>query len=233
MLVLELVSNAYRLSGIVAQGFENISNDEPSIGLSLLNDILAEYSISGSMITYYTFNNFPAVIGQEIYNISNLVEIETMTFNINDVRYNMIRDNRRRYFGQSRVDDLLSLPFHYYAERQLGGMRIYLYFLPSQAYLMKIEGKYALTNVTLQTQLTGILEDYYVLYLKYALAQRIADYYCWQFPEQNKATLESLYNQINNFGGVDLNLNINPLFTKQNLGIYGQANLGKGWTVSG
>jgi hypothetical protein len=231
MLVIELISDSYRLSGIVAQGFENISNDEPGIGLTLLNDLLAEYSISGSMITYYTYTNFDTIIGQETYNIPNLVEIDTLTFNINTVRYNMIRDNRRRYFGQSRVDDLKSLPFHYYAERQLGMMVIYLYFIPSDIYVMKIEGKYSLSQVTLQTDLSPLLEHFYILYLKYALAKRIADYYDWPFSQQNMGTLESLYNQINNFAGVDLNVNMNPLFTKQNVGIYGQANLGKGWTT--
>jgi hypothetical protein len=208
---------------------ETISSTETDDGLDLLNDIIAEQSINGSFIPYTSHPTFNTVQGQEIYTIPNLVEISELTFNIDStVRFPMIRDTQRKYFGSGRVDDLQSLPFHYYAERQLGVMLIYLYFIPDKAYQMNISGKYALQEVALFDDLSSILDRFYLSYLKYKLAKRVCDFYSETFPPQLEPTLKGLENDINKFTGTDLSIKRHSMFRNNNFN-YAQANLGRGW----
>jgi hypothetical protein len=228
MNTLELINNAYYLSGILSRDFETISASQTSDGLEILNDVLAEKSISSALIPYYSHTTFNTVVGQETYTIPNLVNIAELTFNIGDVRYQMIRDSQKRYFGTGRVDNLNSLPFHYYAERQLPGMELYLYFIPEQVFEMKITGKYSLQELTLFDDLDPIFNRFYKSYLKYFLAKRLCDFFGHTYPDQLKPTLKGLEEQINKMVGVDLSIDRQSMFRKNYFG-YGQANLGNGW----
>lgn len=228
MNTLELITSAYYLSGILSRGFEAISDEQTSDGIELLNDVLSEKSISSALIPYYSHTTFNAVPGQEVYSVPGLVDIRELTFNIGDVRYPMVRDTQKRYFGKGRVDDLKSLPFHYYAERQLGEMLLYLYFIPDKDYEMKITGKYALQQLELFDDLDSILDRFYVSYLKYLLAKRICDFYGQIYPQSLEPTLVGLEDQINKMVGTDLSITRNSMFRKNYFG-YGQANLGRGW----
>jgi len=229
MNTLELITKAYYLSGILARGFETISAEQTSDGLDLLNDILAEKSISSALIPYYSHATFNATPGVAEYTIPNLVDIREFTFNIENVRYPMVRDSQKKFFGSGRVDDIQNLPFHYYAERQLGGMLLYLYFTPNQDYEMNITGKYALQQLELFDDLDQILDRFYVSYLKYYLAKRICDFYGQTYPPQLEPTYRGLDAQLNKMVGTDLSINRDSLFSK-NYFNYGQANLGRGWT---
>jgi hypothetical protein len=229
MNTLELITKAYYLSGILARDFETISDTQTADGLDLLNDILAEKSMSTALIPYYTHATFNAVPGQEVYTIPNLMDIRQLTFNINDVRFPMVRDTQKRYFGEGRVDNLENLPFHYYAERQLGAMLIYLYFLPNEAYEMKITGKYSLQQLDLFDDLDTILDRFYTSYLKYHLAKRICDFYGQTFPEQLIPTYKGLEAQLDKMVGIDLSITRDSMFRRNYFG-YGEANLGRGWT---
>lgn len=228
MNTLELITKAYYLSGILSRGYETVSSEQTTDGLDILNDILAEKSISSSYIPYYSHAEFNTVIGQEIYDIPGLVDITELTFNIQTVRYPMIRDNQQRYFGDGRVDNIQNLPFHYYAERHLGGMRIYLYFTPSQVFQMKITGKYALQELALFDTLDTILDRFYVSYLKYYLAKRLCDFYGVSYPPNLMSTYVGLNAQIDKMVGVDLSIKRESMFRRDHFG-YGQANLGRGW----
>jgi hypothetical protein len=228
MNTLELITNAYYLAGILSRDFETISATQAVDGLELLNDVLAEKSISSALIPYYSHTVFNTVAGQEEYVIPNLVDITQLTFNIGDVRYQMIRDTQKRYFGSGRVDDIESLPFHYYAERQLGGMRFYLYFVPDQDFEMKVTGKFALSELGQFDDLDLVFDRFYKSYLKYFLAKRLCDFYGHTFPDQLKPTLRGLEEQLNKMVGVDLSINRQSMFRKNYFG-YGQANLGRGW----
>ena len=228
MNTLELITKAFYLSGILGRSFEVISDEQTSDGLDLLNDVLAEKSITTSYIPYYTHTTFNTVIGQDIYTIPGLVDLSNLTFNIGDVRYPMVRDTQRRFFGQGRVDNIQSLPFHYYDERQLGGMLIYLYFVPSQDFVMNITGKFSLQEVALFDDLSLILDRFYISYLKYFLAKRICDIYGQTFQSELMQTLIGLDAQINKLVGVDLSIPRNSQFNRNRFG-YAYANLGNGF----
>ncbi|MFA6080717.1 MAG: hypothetical protein WC753_04565, partial [Candidatus Gracilibacteria bacterium] len=116
------------------------------------------------VIPYYQEYDFDAVAGQEEYFVPNLVNAETLTFNIGPVRYSTSPMGRKAYFGSGRVDNIQSLPFDWHAERVLGGSNIFLYFVPNTNYPIKIWGKFGFDNVTFNQDLLLIYDEYYVDY---------------------------------------------------------------------
>ena len=222
----ELITSAYYFSGIRSRDLETVSGSDTADGLRLLNNILSEYSINPEMINYFVHSSFNAVPGQEQYDIPGLIELSTITFNIGDVRYEMRRDTRKTYFGNDRVDNILSLPFHFYAERILGGMRIYLYFVPDQNYVMKLNGKYSYENITDPSQDLSSFENFFLSFLEYELGARLCEYFNVAFPAQAMNTLVSTRRKINNMVGVDLTISKTSMFPPKTVDIYVVANIG-------
>jgi len=108
---LTLITRAWYLSGIVARNLETVSGDQITDGLFLLNVLLDFKASDIRLIPYFTRYAGTFVIGQEKYNIPGLFHIETMTFNLGDVRYPMQSMTRDNYFGLGRVNNINSLPF--------------------------------------------------------------------------------------------------------------------------
>jgi hypothetical protein len=155
--VLQLITNAYYISGVVSRDFQTVSGSQYQDGLQMLNEILADKTVEDDMIPYFQKLSFPAVQGQEKYFIQNLIELETLVFFIDTVRYEMRNIERRRYFGSSRANNIQSLPFTYHVERETGGASIYLYFLPNTNYPMEAWGQFGLSSVALNQDLTSQL----------------------------------------------------------------------------
>jgi hypothetical protein len=132
------------------------------------------------------------VIGQEIYPIVGLIDVETATFNIGDARFYLERVARQEYFGYPRVDNVPSLPYRYHLERNLGGSNFYLYYVPSQVWPVKIWGKFMLTDVTLDQDLLLTLDKFYIEYLRFSLAKRICTEYGVTFQPQSAEELKRL-----------------------------------------
>ena len=229
MITRQLIANAYYLSGILSRDFETISDTQAVDGLDILNDILAEKSISSALIPYYTQTIYQGVAGTKEFIVPDLVNETDVTFFIDNVRYKMIRDSQQRFWGDSRVEDISSLPFHYYSQRAVGGMQFYLYFTPDQDYRFEITGKYRIETLTLDIDTSFFLDRFYVSYLKYKLAKRLCDFYGHQFPGQLEPTLKGLEAQLNKMVGVDLTIKKQSNFSRGGNFSYGQANLGKGW----
>jgi hypothetical protein len=180
----DLISYAYYTSGIVSRQFQQVSGLEINDGLVLLNEILTDKTIQLNMLPYMTTHyEFNAVINQEQYFIPGLTQLETLTFFINNVRYNMRQNSRNEYFGTARANNIDSLPWDWYAERCLGGMNIFLYFFPDQAYPMEITGLFSLQTISsLSFDLTTILDEYYCSYLKYRLCKKLCALYNFTMP---------------------------------------------------
>ncbi len=187
-----LISRAWNLSGIVARGFEDQSGEEASDGLFLLNGLLYFKAFDVKLIPYYQRVEFDLVQGQERYYIPNLYQVETFTFNIGDVRFPTFSASRTHYFGDGRVDDIQALPFEWHLERVWGGSYFYVYFLPQQQFLGKITGKFALTNVELQTDLLQFYDGAYIEYLRYSLAEYQSLEYDITFAEDKKRMLRQM-----------------------------------------
>jgi hypothetical protein len=179
----QLISGAYYAAGIVSREFETVSGSQMTDGLTWLNNIITEKSVDSGMIPYETTYNANFIIGQESYYIPNLIQIDTLTFFLENVRYAMKYEKRNVYFGSSRVTNINTLPFEWYFERQFGGGNLYIYFSPDQNYPMEIHGIFMLPTVALGQDLTLTLDQFYITYLRYALADRICSEFAYVTPD--------------------------------------------------
>lgn len=202
----KLITRAYWLAQIVSRGLEQVTGDQMDEGLDLLNFLLEFKSTDLRLIPYFQRFQFTFTAGEESYFIDNLLDIQTMTFNLGTVRYGMTSQTRRTYFGNSRVNNITSLPFTYRAERELNGMRIWVYFLPNQDFTVDITGKFALQPVTLDQDLSLTYDTFYLEYLRYALAEYICNEYAIDMPVQAKAKFMEIEKKLMDTSPPDLSV---------------------------
>lgn len=151
----QLISGAYYAAGIVSREFETVSGQQISDGLQWLNEVLADKDVDQGMIPYESTYNFTALTGVEKYFIPNLTQIDTLVFFLDQVRYAMKYTKRNQYFGSSRVENINTLPFQWYFERQAGGGNLYIYFKPDRNYPIEIHGAFNLNSVSLGQDLSA------------------------------------------------------------------------------
>lgn len=230
--VSQLISRSWNLSGVVSRDFETVSGGEGSDGLWLLNELLAEKSYDLKLIPYWGRIEFNLVQGQERYYIPNLFQVETFTFNIGEVRFPTFNAGRKQYFGDGRVDNIQALPFEWHLERELDGCYFYVYYLPQQQFVAKITGKFALTNVEMQTNLSGLYDLFYIRYLRYLLAEQMDLEYDIEFAADKKAKLKQIEQKLLYVSPPDLRqtkisfMNSNTPFN------WAHCNISPAWNVS-
>lgn len=230
MLVRELITNAWYLSGLVARELQTVSGQQITDGLDILNDFLAEQSATGKKIPYYDRITISSVFNQQEYFINNAILVDSVTYTIKSVRYPMIRQSRYDYWATARVNDISSLPYSYYAERAVNGMKLFVYFSPDQQINeFEVTARLALAEVTLDQELNGVLDRFYTQYLKYSIAKRYCQFYNTSFSEEKDHVRQTLENSIKDVNYMDFTrTNVSPLCSSANF-TYIQANLGKGW----
>jgi hypothetical protein len=226
---LQLITRAYYLSQVVSRDLQTPSGSQVSDGLYLLNASLDFKSSDLRLIPYFDKYSFNAVQGQETYNIPNLLFVDTMTFNIGPVRYSLNEFTREQYFGIPRVDNIQSLPYCYRVERALGGCDISLYFLPASNYLINIVGKFGLTEVTLNTDLSLIYDFFYIEYLRYALAEMICCEWGATLPDGCRKMLQEYEKKVMDVSPPDLSIRSQSFFSGQCGFDWQMANLYKGY----
>lgn len=234
--VTKLITRAWYLSQVVSRNLETVSGDQESDGLDLLNALLSFKSSDGGLIPYYTYKQFPTVPNQEKYTptdtaaLENLIEVESLTFNMGPIRFALFDLSRVPYFGSARVDNISTLPSQYHFERTLDGSDLYLYPLPVQVFTMKVMGKYALTNVTLNQDLETVYDNFYIEYLRYALAQMMCNEYGIELQPQVLSMLRSYESRLRQISPADLTSQTLTLFSPHNSAdMYLDANVAKGW----
>jgi hypothetical protein len=232
--VTQLITGAYYASGVVAREFETVKGGELGDALLWLNDILAEKNVDEAMVPYETTYNFNAIIGTEKYFVPGLVKVDTLVFYLQEVRYAMKYTPRNQYFGSSRVENIQTLPYQWYFERGFGGGTIYIYFKPDQNYPIEIHGVFQPSAVSLNQDLSLTLDEFYITYLRYALADRICAEFEYTTPVNVMRQLskyESLISKKSRF----LDLSIGKVSTLEKRGCFNWAfiNLGKGWSRPG
>lgn len=230
-LVTQLIARSWYLSGIVSRRLQTVIGDQFTEGFQLLNALLAVKSFDKSLIPYYTKTTFNAVIGQEEYFIENLIGIETETFNLGTVRFGMTEETRTRYFAYPRVDNILSLPFMWHLEREKGGARLYIYFKPKEAYPITFVGKYGFLSVTINQDLQTVFDDFYIEYLRYALAEYMCSDYGITLQPQINQKLNEYEKKLKYVSPIDFSNNVRSTLVRAYPDMYAQANLGRGWTT--
>jgi hypothetical protein len=227
--VTDLITRAFYLSQVISRELQTVSGQQLSDGLTWLNALLSLKSAYSRTIPYYQEIDFPAIVQQEKYFIPNLVQPETLTFNIGPVRYSTMPTSRKAYFGTGRVDNIFSLPFNWHFERVLNGSDIYLYFIPDQNYPIKIWGKFGFTNVTLNQDLLTVYDEYYIDYLRYRLAQRICSEYGIPLQPQAAKELDELEEAVTDVSPPDLTLTKWSDLGGETGINWGDINVGRGW----
>lgn len=226
---LKLITKSFYLSSIYSRKLETVEGDDISDGLDLLNALLAVQAIDFRLIPYYQQFTFPTVISQEKYFVENLLEVDTVTFDLNNVRYSMLPVQRKKYFGTGRVNNTESLMGEYHAERTKGGMDIYFYFLPNAVYPANVWGKFGLDSVELNDDLSEIYDPYYIEYLRYALAEFICAEWQVTFPQQAAQRLAQYQAKLMDVGGIDLSISkMSTLQSSTGLN-WADINIGHGW----
>lgn len=228
----QLVTRAWYLSGIVARNLQSVSGDQATDGLFLLNALLNWKTIQTDLIPYWTYYEFEAEAGVESYFIENLYAVESLTFNISDVRYAMDYTSRRNYFGSTRVDNISTLPFNWTFNRSVGGGTIYMYFKPGGDYPIKLMGKFGLTNVTLDTDMEEVYDPSYLEYLRYALAQYMCSEYGILFNPESLKILKAIEHQLIDVSPPDLSMIKSTILTQGSGLNFGDVNLGRGYRPS-
>lgn len=233
---LKLITKAFYRAGIKAQGFNAPTSDELNDGLDSFNDILSEKTVDNSLNPYYQKFDLNVTPGIEEYFIENLIEAETVTFTLDSVRYSVMKTSRAKYFGSARANNIESLPFMWHLEREFGGARLFLYYLPNQAYDFQIWGQFSLAaDVTLLTDLSLTYDRFYISYLKCALAERLCLDYDMAVPEMLSKQLDE-FDEImkSQISSMDLNLQKTSTLQGGSFVNYGVANLApNGWLPSG
>jgi hypothetical protein len=227
--VTELITRSWYLSGIVSKEEETVSGDQLHDGLNMLNALLSIKTMMQRLIPYYTTYLFTAVIGQEEYFIDDLISAETLTFNIQTVRYTMIRKSRTEYFQTPRANNVISIPFQYHFEREKGGSRLWMYFLPNETYEFTLHGKFSLSDVSLNQDLSLILDQFYIEYLRYALAEYMCQEYNITFQPQSALRLAEFEAQLVDISPIDLTMQKMSCLQGVTSLNYGDINIGKGW----
>lgn len=203
-----LITRAWYLSGIVSRNLQVPTGDQITDGLMMLNDLLNFKQIETEYLPYFSYNQaITCIPGQEVYFIPNCALIETVTFNFQDVRYSMNSQTHGQYFGSTRVNNITTLPFNWTFVREQGGGNLYLYFLPDQAYPLNIFGKFFLTDVSLDTDLTIQLDTSYIEFLRYSLANYMASEYGVLFNPESAKILESYRRKLMYMSPPDLTVN--------------------------
>lgn len=227
---LQLITKSYYLSQIVSRGLQTVSGEQITDGLDLLNSLLAFKGSDVRLIPYFRRDSFPTIAGTEEYFRPNLLAIDAITFNLGDVRFPMQEMTRKDYFNSPRVDNISSLPFSYRAERELGGMRLYLYFQPGAVYTVKLSGKFGFDEVTLTTDLSLTYDTFYIEYLRYALAEYICSDWGATFPDQSMQKFKEIQDKIMDVSPPDLSIQKSSYFGDRRGGLDWQyINLGVGY----
>lgn len=231
--VAQLISRSWILSGIVARNLQGVQGNQNSDGLFLLNELLEFKAIDTPLIPYFRHYSMTLSNGVAEYFIANLVYMESMTFNIGTVRYPMEPALRQEFWGSARALDISSLPFQYHFERENGGARVYVYFTPDSNYPANITGKFGLTDVTLQTDLSLTYDGAYISYLRYALASYMCEYYGFPFPLASMKRLLEMERALANQSPPDMSLRkLSTLSSGYSIN-YGIVNICNGWVPGG
>ena len=203
---LQLITRAYYLSAVVSRSLQTLTAEQVSDGLYLLNADLEYKSTDLRLIPYFDRFSFDTVQGQEMYFISNLCYMDSLTFNIGVTRFSLLDFSRKEYFSSPRIDNVQSLPYCYRIERTLGGSNIYLYFVPSQVFTMKMSGKFSLTDVALTTDMSLFYDTFYIEWLRYSLAIKICEEYGATVPDATRLKYNEMTKKLMDVSPADLSI---------------------------
>ena len=229
----QLITNAFYLSKVRSMDFQNVTGSDITIGLDLLNKVLAGMNFNQKMIPFYKEYKFNAVIGQEMYFIPKLMLPLTVTFNMQVVRFATTTMGRTKFHGRDFIDGVTALPFQNTFERTLNGCNLYVQFLPCDTFEFKIWGKFGFDSVTVADLTTDLLLTYelaYIDYLEMLTAKRICAYYGVEVTPAVQFFLDEISANLNDCNVIDLQTKKDNLYDIGGTFNYVTLQLSRGFT---
>lgn len=211
-MVTELITKAWNLSGIVAAQAETVSGDQLSDGLEHLNDFLALQNANARMIPYTRVQQLTCLAHSEELFVKYLLTLDALTLREEEPRSYALKAlpllGRKEYFTHDYPSFLR--PRFYHLEKTKGGSLLFLSPTPDKAYSLKLVGKFGLTEVNHNDDLSTIYDRDYLLYLRYGLADYLCDFY--NHPFSAKGKLKEIEVKLRDLSPLDLSMEKNSLF---------------------
>lgn len=211
ILASSVIVQALSIAGIVGEQFETPTNTQSAQGLRSLNELLGEFYADGVFLPYPSEVSVDLLDGQETYFVDNLYQVESISYTREGVRYPLRSLTRKQYFNPQRVNDIRSLPTTYFAERQLGGIKLFIYYLPNGNYPLLITGRFQLTDVDFSTDLRLTFDSFYITFLQYLLAQKLAELYSLDLRAVTKRKIAELERRVGDLSPSDVGMRPNGL----------------------
>jgi hypothetical protein len=177
----KLIERSYRVINKKSDD-RNLSQTKINDGLEILNELLDSYFAEPYSIAYNNEVTFNLTVGQKSYEFSNEGTADVTSNKIAHLRKVNIISNNDRYpvsikgdyidWDRRRITDQSGRPLECYLQN--ANFKSFLIFnlLPNEAYECKVKAKFALSNVTLNTDLTEV-PIYYTNYYILALAEQL------------------------------------------------------------
>jgi hypothetical protein len=94
----------------------------------------------------------------------------------------------------------------------VGGSNVFLYFVPNQVYEIKIWGKFSLTDVVLNQDLSLTYDGFYISYLRHALGIKLCSEYGQTYPDGAMKEYMSIEKKLKSISPADLSINKRSFF---------------------
>lgn len=178
----DLIQRAYRVIGVKSDD-RNLSDYESTEGLDVLNELLDSYFADPYLIAYDAEVQFNLVVGQKSYEFSQLgtadvtsnkiTHLKKCVLEYSDVSYPVEITKDFIDWDKRRVITRQGRPYQCYLQNENFKSLLIFNILPEQPYVCKIKAKFALDNVSLNTDLEQV-PVYYIRFLRYALARELS-----------------------------------------------------------
>lgn len=202
--VIELITKAWNLSGIVAAQAETVSGDQLKDGLDHFNDFLALQNANARMIPYTHVEHLTCIPNSEELFVKHLLTVDALTLHEEEPRSYALQTlpliGRKEYFTHDYPSFLR--PRFYHLEKTKGGSLLFLSPTPDKAYLLKLVGRFSLTEVHYNDDLSIFYDRDYLLYLRYGLADYLCDLY--NHPFSAKGKLNAIESKLRDISPLDL-----------------------------
>ena len=182
------VQDAYQLVSASSPTVPLVGNDMQK-GIQFLNELVLAYSGTGLMLTIAKEVAFTVSIGQEFVTFGaldvvptpdvttegRLANMQNAWLLLEGVTYPLIDESRNVFYSSYKYDPQQGLPRFVIITNETEITRMRLYPAPSQVYELHVYGKFQLPLLG-QNDTMIEFPNYYIRYLKFALAKELAAY---------------------------------------------------------
>jgi hypothetical protein len=221
--VRQFVTNSYQIVS-AATPTVPLHGSDLSLGILVLNQLLNQYAANGLMITVSKQVDFTLSIGENevtfgepdyvptptITTEGRLVNLLNAWVTLQGVTYPLIDESRTEFYSSYKYDPLIGLPRYVIVIPQTNLTTLRVFPGPSQPYLLSVYGKFQLSELTSNDDMSE-LPSYYYLYLQFALAKYLAIYKARSeaWTPKLEDMLTSLRQDMEAASSVNLDININ------------------------